>query len=93
LGQESGEEEEALGLGQLVKAAWNKRKARQEHGNAIAGWAISMIPEIREDVNQRMTGEQCNAIECIILCLHAKLCPSPTKGVDKWSDSKIIDMC
>ena len=34
LGKESGEEEEALGLGQLVKAARNKIKARQEHDNA-----------------------------------------------------------
>jgi len=61
LSNESGEEEESLGLGQSVKAAWNERKGRLEHDNAIAGWAISIMPEIRIDVNERMTGEmQCD---------------------------------
>ena len=69
-----------------MKAAWNERNARLEHDNAIAGWAMSIMPKIRADVNKRMTGEHRNAIERVVLHLHAKSCPNPTKGVDKWSD-------
>ena len=74
-----------------MKNAWNKRKTRLEHDNAIAGWAMSIMPEIRTDVNERMTGEHRNAIERVVLRLHSKPCPNPTRGVDTWNDSKIID--
>ena len=74
-----------------MKNAWNKRKTRLEHDNAIAGWAISIMPEIRADVNERMTGEHRNTIERVVLRLHSKPCPNPTRGVDTWNDSKIID--
>jgi len=80
-----------MGLGQSVKATWNKRKTRLEHDNAIAGWAMSIMPESRADLNERMTGEHRNAIEHVVLCLRAEPCPNPTRGVDKGSDSKIID--
>ena len=54
-----------------MKNAWNKRKTRLEHDNAIAGWAMSIMPEIRTDVNERMTGEHRNAIERVVLRLHS----------------------
>jgi len=43
------------------------------------------------DVHEMMTGEHCNAIERVVLRLHVKPCPNPTKGVAQWNDSKIID--
>jgi len=60
---------------------WDKRKTRLEHECTIAGWALSVSPEVREDVNKRMTGEHRGAIESLLVKLHSLPCPNPCPGV------------
>jgi len=47
----------APGLDADVKAAWHRRKEKLEHEYAITEWALNALPEVRADVNVRMTGE------------------------------------
>ncbi len=42
----------------MVKQSWMKRKQLLEHGFAIAGWALSILPEIREDVKSNLDGDK-----------------------------------
>ena len=74
----------APGLGTDVKAARHRRKEKLEHDSAITGWALSVSPEVRADVNARMIGEHRNAIEHLIVCLHTVPCPNEdATGMDK----------
>ena len=57
-------------------AAWHRHKEKCEHDYTITGWVLSVSPEVRVDVNTRMTGEHRNAIERLIVRLHSVPCPN-----------------
>ncbi len=40
----------------MVKQSWMKRKQLLEHDFAVAGWALSILPEIRDDVRLNLDG-------------------------------------
>ena len=63
-----------------------------EHKYAIAGQALSVSPEVREDINERMTGEHRDAIESLLVKLHVLPCPTPSPGVAEMSTGKLIDI-
>ncbi len=44
------DEYQDLSLSTMIQQSWSKRKHQLEHDYAITGWAISLLPEIREDV-------------------------------------------
>ncbi len=50
----------------MVKQSWMKRKQLLEHDFAIAGWALSILPKVREDVRLRLDGDKRIAIERVI---------------------------
>jgi len=47
-----------LGLGTDVKNVWRRRKEKLEHDYAITGWALSISPEVRTDINERLGGKR-----------------------------------
>ena len=65
-----------LRLGTDVKNAWRRRKEKLEHDYAITGWTLSISPEVRTDINERLGGKHRNAIECLVLRLHLVPCPN-----------------
>ena len=47
---------------QSVLFHWNRKRKRIKHKYAIAGWALSIVGEVRIDVRERMRGEHQDAI-------------------------------
>ena len=91
--EEAGDEEDAtapLTMGMQMCRAWDKRRVKLEHDYSIAGWALSVMPEVREDCLECMTGEHHNAIERVITKLH--LAPCPNKATKGMSIEAIIDL-
>lgn len=87
--EEELDEPVAPGLGADVKAAWHRRKEKLEHDYAITGWALCVSPEVRADVNARMTGDHRNAIERLVVRMHTVPCPNEDAiGMD---ESELID--
>jgi hypothetical protein len=54
-----------------VLSAWTGRKKPVESNFAIAGWALSVQPEIMDDYKMRETGSHRNAIEAVVRKLYA----------------------
>ena len=65
-------------LGGSFVAAWIKRRCKIDHAYATCAWALSVLPQVREDVAERMTGEDRKDIEEIVKKLHSV--PNPNKG-------------
>ena len=61
----------------MIQQSWSKRKHRLEHDYAITGWVLSLLPEIREDVAERMDGDARMAIERVVTKLHVPPKPNP----------------
>ena len=36
---------------------WERRKVKMDHDYVVTGWALSVIPEVRADVDDHMTGD------------------------------------
>ena len=51
-------ETEKMSFGRQVIFHWSKRKKRIEHEYAIAGWALCVLPEVQDDVTDRMKGDK-----------------------------------
>ncbi len=47
-----------LSLSSMIQQSWSKRKHQLEHDYAITAWALSLLPEIRKDVAERMDGNE-----------------------------------
>ncbi len=73
----------------MVKQSWMKRKQLLEHDFAIAGWALSILPKIREDVELNLDGDKRIAIERVIAKLH--VAPNPNSKVANDEVVVIID--
>ncbi len=71
------DEYEDFSLSAMIQQSWSKRKHLLEHDFAITGWVLSLLPEIREDVAERMDGNARMAIKQVITKLHAPPNPNP----------------
>ncbi len=71
------DEYQELSLSTMIQQSWSKRKHRLEHDYAVTGWVQKLLPEIREDVAERMDGNARMAIERIITKLHVPPNPNP----------------
>ncbi len=69
--------------------SWYNRSDRLEHEYAITAWALSLVPEIRDDVLERLTGDMREKIETVIVKLHTPPCPNTE--VANESNLVIID--
>ncbi len=66
-----------------------ERKQLLEHDFAVAGWALSILPKIREDVRLNLDGDKRIAIERVIAKLH--VAPNPNSKVANNEIVVIID--
>ncbi len=57
------DENQDFRLGAMIQQSWSKRKHLLEHDYAIIGWVLALLPEIREDVAERLDGNTRIAIE------------------------------
>ena len=69
---------------------WESRKAKIEHEYAVAGWSVSVMPQVRADVSARMTGKHRDIIEEVITKLHFPPCPNKKKGIVGKTIGEII---
>ncbi len=61
----------------MIQQSLSKRKYQLEHDHAITGWVLSLLPEIREDVAERLDGNTIMANERIVTKHHIPLNPNP----------------
>ncbi len=66
-----------------------KRKQLLEHDFAVAGWALSILPEFRNDVKLNLDGDKRIAIERVIAKLH--VAPNPNYNVANDEIDVIFD--
>ena len=85
------DEEDDPSLGGQVKKLWNNRKKRLEHDDAITAWALCVMPEVRQDVADRMTGEHNDAMARVVRRLHNHPNPNPNSEVQGWSPERIVE--
>ncbi len=74
-------DESSTGLRHMILKLWFARKSKLEHDYAIAGWALSIVSYLRDDMEERMKGKHRDAVEWVVLKLHLQPCPNPDKGV------------
>ncbi len=70
---------------------WNKRKQHIEHKYAIAGWALCIMEDVQQDVQERLMGTHRDAIEKVVSQLHMPPCPNTNPAVSSMFLQDIID--
>jgi hypothetical protein len=88
------DEDEAVdfdGLGTKIKSMWANRKVNLDHDYAITAWILSVMPEVRKDVDARISGEHREAVERVIERLHLPPCPNKSVDIQKMTPSDIVD--
>jgi hypothetical protein len=80
-----------MSFGRTILFHWKKRKKRIEHEYAIAGWALSVVDEIRKDVRALLRGEHRTAIEIVIRRLHETPRANTHPDIVSMDISDIID--
>ncbi len=76
-------------MSQAVYMSWYHCSDQHEHECAITAWALSLVPEICNDVLERLTGNVREKIETVINRLHTPPCPNTKVAND--SNVVIID--
>ena len=84
-------EGEGTGMGEQILACWNNRKVKLDHDYAVAGWALCVMAEVRQDVDARMDGSHREAIERVVERLHLPPCPNKRVNIDEMSPADIVD--
>ena len=87
---DSSKKDEALTLGSEVLFAWDRRKGKIEHDYAVLGWVLSVMPDVRADVAERLNGDHRIAIERVITRLHLPPCPNKNKTIKDKDIGDII---
>ncbi len=67
---------EEVSLNIMIKQSWMKRKLLLEYDCAVTRWALSILPEIRDDVRLNLDGYLRMTIESVIAKLHVSLNPN-----------------
>ncbi len=60
----------------MIKQSWKKRKQLLEYNFAFTNWALSIMPEIWDDVRLNLDSDKRMAIERVIAKLHVALNPN-----------------
>jgi len=69
-------------LGDKCLKLWEHRVHRLEHDFAVCAWSLSVMPEVREDVVQRLDGPRRLMVEDVVRRLHVFPCPNPGKTTE-----------
>ncbi len=84
------DEEDKISLGQVIQDSWAGRKSLLEHGYAVTGWALSILPETCPNVLSDLTGEHRLMMENVVERLYVPPCPN--KQVSGHEMTAIIDI-
>jgi hypothetical protein len=82
---------EAVGLGGLVEMAWLNRKPKLENDYSITAWALSVMPEVHDDCNARLTGYHRDAIERVVRKLFKEPFSNKIPSVHGMTEDEIVD--
>ena len=63
---EGNREEQSTLVGDFLTMFWNIRKVKLDHDYSIIGWALSIMPEVYKDAQERLTGEHRDKIERVV---------------------------
>ena len=94
-GMSDGGEYGGYELGKKLLWHWEQRKSKIEHDYAITGWALSIMSDIRDDVNERINsnnGLYQAAIERVVKRLHLPPCPNSDPGIIGLKEGEIVDI-
>ncbi len=67
----------------MIKHPWMKKKQLLEQDFAITSWALSILPEIQDDVSLNLDSDKRMAIERVITKLHVAPNPNSKVAIDK----------
>ena len=59
---------------------------------AVTGWALCVMPEVRQDVREWMTGKHCDVIEEVVKLPHLPPCPNSNLSISSLSPFEIVDI-
>ena len=66
-------------LGYQIMFQYEQRREKVEQDYYISGWDLSVMPEVRDDVVERMTGVYRDSIERVVTKLHEPPCHNKSK--------------
>ena len=72
-------EDEPMNLGSQILFQWEQRKEIVEHDSSISGWALNVMPAVRDNVVERMTGVHRDSVDLVVTKLHEPPCPNKSK--------------
>ena len=78
--------------GSQILFQWEQRKEKVEHDYYIAGWALSAMPVVQDNVVKRMTGVHRDAIERVFKKLHKTPCTKKSKETEGKNIGDILHM-
>ena len=79
-------------FGETAFHLWRTRSVKMHHDYSIAGWALSVTPEVTQHASSNMAAEHRDAIECIVCCLHTVPCPNMDPKVVGKDIEEVIDL-
>ena len=71
---------------------WKARLPVLENDDVVAGWFLCVMPGVRQDLNERKTGEHRDAVSRVVRRLHNLPNPNPNKIVHEWTADKIVEV-
>lgn len=77
------------GLGSAILSKWEKRQTKLVNDFSVAAWCLSVMPEVYDDCQSRITGEHKLALRRIVKKLHVTPCPNDQvlgKSIDEIED-------
>ena len=83
------DDNEPTSLGPKILFVWEHRKVKLYHDYAITGWVLSVMLEVRADVEDNLTVDHRGTIEPVLSKLHKPPCPRKSKKIQvkKWVKS------
>ena len=76
-----------------IKSYSNGNEVKKlEHDYSIAGWALRVMPAVRGNVVEHMTGVHCDAIERVVTKMHEPPCTIKSKEIEGKTISDILEI-
>ena len=72
----------------MVLRCWMARLPVLQTNDAIAGWMLCVMPEVRQDVAERRTGAHRDAVNRVVRRMHKV--PNPNKSVLDMDEDDIV---
>ena len=69
-------------LGSQILFQWEQRKEKVYHNYSIYGWDLILMPAMRDNVVEFMTGVHCDAIDRVVTKLYEPPCPNKSKEIE-----------